>query len=82
MSLEKGLKTKGSMTRQRSVLTRAERIDAMIDRGDWDEEHSVYGLPKLRVLQRAKRRKQAKAEVETPAAEAPATEETQETPSE
>ena len=82
MSLEKGLKTKGRMARQRNVLTRAERIEVLTERGEWDEERSVYGLPKLRVLQHSKRRKHAKAEAEAPAAGAPATEETQETPSE
>ena len=77
MSLEKGLKPKGQMTRQRNVLTRAERIDALMDRDEWEEKNSVYGLPKLRVLQHSKRRKHAKAETEAPAAE-----ETKETPSE
>ena len=69
MSLDRGLKSKGRMSRQRNVLTRAERLEILEDRGDWRDEDSVFGLDKVRV-HRVKRRKAAKAEAEAAPAEA------------
>ena len=48
MSIHKSLKMKGSLKRERNVLTRAERIQKMKERGKWDEGRSIYGLPKTR----------------------------------
>ena len=47
MSLDRTLKIKGSLTRHRNVLTRAERIDKMVDEGHWQEGDAVFSLPKL-----------------------------------
>lgn len=51
MSVHKSLRMKGSLARARNVMTRAERIEAMKQRGSWPKEgRSVYGLPKTRIL--------------------------------
>ncbi|MHC4548967.1 MAG: small basic protein [Planctomycetota bacterium] len=49
MSVHKSLKLKGGLKRSRNVLTRAERIDLMRERGVWKKGRSIYGLPKTRV---------------------------------
>jgi len=49
MSIDKSLKRKGGMTRQRCVLTRAERILKMMENGTFTEGRSPFGLPKTRV---------------------------------
>ena len=59
MSVDKSLKIANSLARQRNVLTRPERIAALRDKGEWDEEeNSIFGMPKVRVM-RAKRRAKA-----------------------
>jgi small basic protein (TIGR04137 family) len=41
---------KGALVRARNVLTRAERIGTMKERGTWPKDgRSVFGLPKTRV---------------------------------
>ena len=48
MSLDKSLKSRGSLERHRNVLTRAERINHLKEVGRWDEEESkAIGLPKV-----------------------------------
>ena len=49
MSIHQSLKFKGSLARTRNVLTRAERIELMRERGVWQKGRSIYGLPKTRV---------------------------------
>ena len=49
MSIHKSLKMKGSLQRSRNVLTRAERIELMKERGEWPKGRSIYSLPKTRV---------------------------------
>ena len=49
MSVHKSLKLKGSLVRARNVLTRAERIELMKERGTWDDGRSIYALPKTRI---------------------------------
>jgi len=49
MSIDKSLKRKGGMTKQRCVLTRAERIAKMLENGTFSEGRSPFGLPKTRV---------------------------------
>ena len=48
MTLHKSLKSKDAMKRQRSVLTRAERIAVLEDEGHWSQGQSVFALPKVR----------------------------------
>ena len=47
MSLDKSLKTKGSLVRHRNVLTRAERVNILKDEDRWHEGDAVFGLPKV-----------------------------------
>jgi small basic protein (TIGR04137 family) len=50
MSLDRTLKSHGSLRGSRSVLTRAERIALLIEEGKFDPEtDSPLGLPKVRV---------------------------------
>jgi small basic protein (TIGR04137 family) len=72
MSIDKSLKRKSGGIRNRSVLTRAERIKVMQDKEQWTEGRSPFGLPKVRVmkivLKKAKKEKTDAAEGETPPA--------------
>lgn len=47
MSLDKSLKSKGSLERHRNVLTRAERIEHLEEVGRWTEDSKAIGLPKV-----------------------------------
>jgi small basic protein (TIGR04137 family) len=47
MSLDKSLRSRGSLVRHRNVLSRTERIELLKDAGKWDEEKDVFGLPKV-----------------------------------
>lgn len=64
MSLHKSLRSKDALKRQRSVLTRAERIAVLEDEGRWNEGESVFGLPKVRQYVMKRRHKVAKKEDE------------------
>ena len=47
MSIDPSLKIKGALTRHRNVLTRAERIEKLIDEERWSEGDSLLGLQKV-----------------------------------
>ncbi len=47
MSLDRSLKTKGSLSRHRNVLTRAERIKLLQEQERFKEGDSPFGLPKI-----------------------------------
>ena len=64
MSLHKSLRSKDALKRQRSVLTRAERIAVLEDEGRWNEGESVFGLPKVRQYVMKRRHKAVKKEDE------------------
>lgn len=64
MSIDKSLKRKAGMSRQRCVLTRAERITKMLENGKFGAESSPYGLPKTRVQKIALKKKAKKEEAE------------------
>jgi small basic protein (TIGR04137 family) len=61
MSIDKSLKRKAGMTRQRCVLKRSERILQMLEAGKFADGQSPYGIPKTRV-QKVMVRKKAKKE--------------------
>ncbi|MHC5037847.1 MAG: small basic protein [Planctomycetota bacterium] len=61
MSLHKSLKLKDVLARSRNVLTRAERLAILKERGLWKDGDSVLGLPKLRTQVKFKRRKKKEA---------------------
>jgi small basic protein (TIGR04137 family) len=67
MSMDHSLKSKSTLVRHRNVLTRAERVAALAELGQWTESSSLKGLPKL-AHRKAKVGKKAKAE-KKPAAE-------------
>jgi small basic protein (TIGR04137 family) len=65
MSIDKSLRRKNSLSRNRSVLKRWERIEAMQKDDKWTEGRSPFGLPKTRVqkivLKKAKKEKTEEA---------------------
>ncbi len=54
MSIHQSLKLKNKLSRERNVLTRKERLEAMQLQGRWDAEKkdSLFGLPKLRTVKK------------------------------
>jgi len=72
MSIDKSLKRKGGMTRQRCVLSRAERIAKMMENGKWVDGQSPFALPKTRVQKIVLKKKVKKEAAEGDAAAAPA----------
>lgn len=60
MSIHKSLKLKNTLERQRSVLTRWERIVKLKEQDRWEEGRSVLGLPKVRTKFRVRSRKSQK----------------------
>lgn len=50
MSMDRTLKLHGQLKGSRSVLTRAERIERLVEEGKFDpDSDSPFGLPKVRV---------------------------------
>ena len=80
MSLHRSLVSKNRLVRQRNVLTRDERIRKLAEKGNLEEEDSVYGLPKVKVRKVRKRvkAKKKKEEAAEAAAAAGAEEKTEE----
>jgi small basic protein (TIGR04137 family) len=64
MSIDKSLKRKGGMAKQRCVLTRTERIAKMMENGQFATDRSPYGLPKTRVQKIAMKKKVKKEAAE------------------
>jgi small basic protein (TIGR04137 family) len=59
MSIHKSLKLKNTLERQRSVLTRWERIEKLEEQDRWEEGDSPLGLPKVRTKFKVRSRKKA-----------------------
>lgn len=79
MSMDRSLKSKGSLSRHRNVLTRAERLKVLEEEERWKKENGVFGLPKVAHRKAAvggKVKKEKKAEEGT-AGEAAATSSTE-----
>jgi len=71
MTIDKSLKVKAGLLRTRNVLTRAERLTRLKDADRWREGDPIFGLPKVRVLKVAlRKKKKAKKEEEGEEAEA------------
>jgi small basic protein (TIGR04137 family) len=66
MTIDKSLKVRAGMIRNRNVLTRAERLAKLKEQDRWKEGGPVLGLPKVRVekLSLKKKKKTKKAEEE------------------
>ena len=69
MTIDKSLKVKRGASRNRSVLTRVERIAKLREADKWGEEKSPFGLPKVRVRKMTIKKKKKKKEDEEGAAE-------------
>lgn len=86
MTIDKSLRVRRGATRNRSVLTRVERLARLKEADRWKEGDSPLGLPKVRVRKLTMKKKKKKKEEEgaegaagataagaaTPAAAAPA----------
>jgi small basic protein (TIGR04137 family) len=70
MTIDKTLKVRRGATSNRSVLTRAERLERLKETDRWQEGQSPLGLPKVRVrkLSMKKKKKKAKEDEEGAAA--------------
>jgi small basic protein (TIGR04137 family) len=64
MTIDKSLKVKRGATRNRSVLTRVERIARLREADAWKEGDSPLGLPKVRVRKLTMKKKKKKNEEE------------------
>ena len=47
MSIDRSLKIANALSRHRNVLSRAERVDALLEEGTWEDGDNVTGLPKV-----------------------------------
>ncbi len=75
MSIDRSLKVKGSLSRHRNVLTRAERIEVLKDKERFKDGDSPFGLPKVahrKANVGGKEKKAGPKEGEAAAAETPA----------
>lgn len=73
MSIDKSLRRKGGMGRNRCVMKRSERILKMMEDGKWTEGQSPFGIPKTRVqkiILKKKKEKVADGDAAAPAADA------------
>ena len=64
MTIDKSLKVRRGATRNRSVLTRVERIARLKEADAWTDESSPLGLPKVRVRKLTMKKKKKKKEEE------------------
>lgn len=62
MTIDKSLKSNSKITRARSVLTRAERIQRLKEQDRWTEEDGPLGLGKVRVYKVVVKKKKKKKE--------------------
>ena len=76
MSIDRSLKVKGALTRHRNVLNRAERIEKLKDEERWEDDQSVFGLPKISHRKARVVKKESKAEAAQAESEAAGTETT------
>ncbi len=57
MTMDQSLKVKAGAIKSRNVLTRAERVSRLKEIGKFDEENSIVGMPKVRVVKVSLKRK-------------------------
>ncbi|MFH1338679.1 MAG: small basic protein [Candidatus Omnitrophota bacterium] len=67
MSIHPSLNTSEKNKKVRSVLKRTERLKILMEKGEWEEGKSIFGLPKIKTA-----RIKIKKEKAAPAAAAPA----------
>lgn len=61
MSIHKSLSLGSGLSTSRSVFTRRERIEKLMEKGRFEDGGSVYGLPKVRTKYKVLSKKQLKA---------------------
>jgi small basic protein (TIGR04137 family) len=71
MTIDKSLKVRRGATGNRSVLTRAERLERLKETDRWQEGQSPLGLPKVRVRKLTMKKKKKKAKEDEEGAAAP-----------
>ena len=64
MTIDKSLRVRRGATRNRSVMTRVERIARLKEADRWKEGDSPLGLPKVRVRKLTMKKKKKKKEEE------------------
>ncbi len=64
MTLDKSLKVKRGANRNRSVLTRVERLERLKEADRWKDGDSPLGIPKVRVRKMTIKKKKKKKEEE------------------
>ena len=62
MTIDKSLKVRRGATRNRSVMTRVERIARLKEADKWKDGDSPLGLPKVRVRKLTMKKKKKKKE--------------------
>lgn len=80
MTIDKSLRVRAGMIKNRNVLTRAERLEKLREADRWSEGDSVLGLPKVRVQKLALKRKKKVKKAEEGEEGAEGTEGTEATP--
>jgi len=60
MSIHPSLSASAQNKKQKSVLTRSERLRSMIEKGAWQEGKSVFGLPKIKTVRLKIKKEKAK----------------------
>ena len=73
MTIDRSLKIRGGLSRNRSVLNRAQRIERLKAADRWQEGDSPMGLPKVRVFKIVLKKKKKKVEEEEETSETEAT---------
>lgn len=76
MSIHRSLTAKSKLNRQRSVLSRSERVEKLEDEGRWSEGDTIFGLPTTRIVKvKSKKKKKKELTAEEAAAEGTPTQE-------
>ena len=73
MTIDRSLKIRGGLSRNRSVLNRAQRIERLKAADRWQEGDSPMGLPKVRVFKIVLKKKKKKVEEEEETTDSAAT---------
>lgn len=73
MSIHRSLATQGRLIRHRNVLTRAERLQRLIEEDRWKNGASPFGLVKVRSIKHKVKKAKKQAEAAATTAGAPTT---------
>ena len=71
MSIDRSLRIRSALSRHRNVLSRAERISLLKEEEHWNDEESVFGLPKVAHRKSHAGKKKAEDAKEDATAQAP-----------